>query len=173
MDELTLLVTACTPALSVVEELLKAVTIACLSERRNKTTCGEVGVIPLVVAALLAHGPASVNIAAKGCVALCYLASNDEVNADAVVLSSGGLHAILSIMAVHMGSEEVQRRSCWALYFLADAVSSAGLSVLCEERVTERINAAKLAHPDTDEHTVAYWADRALATLAKRSKEMK
>lgn len=171
--DVTLLVTTCTAALSssgVGHALCHAVLSMCSvmgsQAKANAVTCGAAGVIPAIVAAIRAHGAAIEVVARVGCAALNSLAwFGNTVNADAIVLSTGGLDAILLMMTVHARDSEVQLYACQSLCWIAAAASPAAKRVMCEPEgsVRKLLRTAKSNHPANAE--LESWADSALARV--------
>lgn len=170
IDEMTSLVARCTAALSspeVADDFSQAVTHICQtgSWMPNKETCGAAGVIPAIVSALLTHGAVSVGVAMHGCQALCRLGEFNTDNIDAIVLYSGGLDAILSVMVWMAGEVTALHQACYALQFIADFASPASLAAIRESRAVELIQAEKANHP-TD-FSLTMFADSALQEIMK------
>lgn len=175
VGEVTSLVSACSAALSspeVASDFFSAIKGMCEYSNEaeaNVVTCGTAGVIPLFVASMSAHGTAGgdVQVARSGCSALAALVHNNAVNADAIVLATGGLDVILSAMASHRKDILVQFDACTALLVLAKAGSPAARRVMRASSVKELLNAAKKNHPPYS--TLALWvqevADDTLAAL--------
>lgn len=129
--------------------------------------------MPIIIASMSTLGTISATVAAKGCSALCSLASKCTLHADAFVLSSTsrprGLDVLYSVMAAHPSNEDVQKRACHALWVIANHTSPAASSVMCVGRpgrvVIGAIQAAKRNHPADGECSVVYYANGALARL--------
>lgn len=139
-------------------------------KHNNSTTCGAAGVIPLVVTALSAHGARDARIAWEGCEVLRLLAYGDAANADAIVIGTGGLDAILAAMSSFPDSELLQWEACRALYIIVHNVSPAGLACLWKSNatVTDLLNTAGRLYPDEGDCSVKDWVDLALMTLRRR-----
>lgn len=149
-DVVAALVSACTPALSsptVAEEFVTTIGTICEESVKNRVVCAAAGVIPLLVRVLSTHGDESVDIAARGCGALGMVAIENTANADAIVLSTGGLAAICSLLSTHAASLGLQVEACWAVWFLANAAGPAALTAMREGTVVELLLAAKRNHP--------------------------
>lgn len=169
-DDITSLVSICKPVLSspeAAEDFATTVGEICSYVAANRVAAAAAGAIEAVVSSLVAHGAISVGVAARGCETLGLLASNNAFNADVIVLSSGGLDAILSAMESNAGEYDVQKEACVALVSIAEAASAAAVGVLRGARVIDVINAAKVNHPQEGAGTVKYWAEHTLATLAE------
>lgn len=82
---------------------------------------------------------------------------------DAIVLSDGGLGAILGVMKSHAGERMVQWTACVALLYITLAASPPALIALRESAAVELLNAAKSNHVDDDD--VVILADNALEAL--------
>lgn len=156
IEELTALVTACTAALSspdAAAALCEVVVSLCRTDndhyKANKEVCGPAGVIPAVAAAMSTHGATHALVAYRGCEALSCLA-HWPVYADALVLSTGGLDAILSVVASHPDDEDVLQEACEALFFIASSCGPGAKRVLCEKGVLEVARAAQ-ANPINNE----------------------
>lgn len=166
MKDLTALVAACTAALSsvtIVNEFFIALYWLCKDSGVHRTRCGAAGVIEAVVAALHAYGPANAMLSMNGCRLLGELASGNTANADAIVLSTGGLDVVLSCMA-SIDKDSGAASHARALLQLAEACSPAAVDVLRASRAEELLNAAKRTHADHD-GSVTHWANLALAAL--------
>lgn len=168
-EEVAELVSACTPALSsrtVAEDVLSTVEHICFrSYAGTRAVCG--GAIDLVVAAMAAHGAASVNIAATGCSALWNLAyqTGSTANADVIVLSAGGVGAITAVMEVHAENERVQKAACRALWRITSDASPAARDRIQHGLAPKLIHTAMSNHSSSGYNTVKYWADLALTAL--------
>lgn len=168
--DVTELVTACGAALSsltVAEDMINAVYRICDFHQQpaNRGMCAAAGVIPLVVTALSTHGVVRAGVAARGCEVLGRLASSSRANADAVVVSEGGMRVICTVMATHADDEDVQRQGCWAVWVIARYVSPAAMLVVRDSRAVELIVAAMKRSPREGNGTVKYWGSFALAKL--------
>lgn len=162
------LVAACASALSspaVAEYFVTAVYICCLHGEANIDTCADAGVVPGLAAAMLSHGADCVGVAAQGCQSLAMLASRSTASADTLVLTDGGLVAILHVLESHARHEKVLRYACMSLFDIASACSPVARSALRASRVSELLLAAKATYPLDGEWTVKSWADLALAAL--------
>lgn len=126
---------------------------------------GVAGVIRALVSSMSERAADRVHVARNLCGVLGNLASCNRVHADAIVLSTGGLDAILSLMQVYVENGVFQGWPCFALNKLAEAVSPAALTVMRESRAVELLNTAKRNFP-TDVGSVQRFADAALARLA-------
>lgn len=138
----------------------------------NSSTWGSAGAVPVIVAAMAAHGACSELVAAKGCSALTYLAYSErtfeeepaQVQHDHV-FTTEGLDAIFTVMASHPISEAVQREACYALLVIVGNVGRAGITVARAATAANLLNTAKAIHPLPGQGTVAKFADDALAAL--------
>lgn len=166
--DLAPLLAACKAAQSspeVAADLCFAVVKTCTSTSAlvNKFLCVAAGVIPAVVSAMSTHGVVSADVAWKGCLALALLANDDTKHADAIVVSSSGLDAILSLMASHPGDEEVQWTACFALREVLVPGSPAVWRRMRDSISRELIMAAKANHPRHE--NVRIFADELLHLL--------
>lgn len=166
-------VTACSLALSspdVAAALCDAVLSMCDEENNsdaeaNRVTFGAAGAIPVIVAAAMStHGAVSTRVAVKSCAALGFLTQHNAINADAVVVATGGLDAILAVMRSHAENGTVQGNACFALYHVAGAVRDVARRAMRESAAGALIETAKRVHDPSDEG-VALYADGALARL--------
>lgn len=161
------LVAMCTSALSspdAAEAFCAAISSVCY-KTVDSTTCRTAGVIPAVVAAMTAHRAGSTRVASYGCATLGNLANDNEANADAIVLSAGGLDAILVAMATHPDNWTVQDMACFSLRNLAMFCGPAGMRVIQESNATALVRAAKANHAGNRD--VNRIADFTLAELSK------
>lgn len=164
------LVAAVSPALSSPEvargicDAIKSICGPNLSADDNRVTCGAAGVVPAVVTAISTHGSADSSVAWTGCHALADLAFENTVNADAIVLATGGLRTILSVMA-STAKSVVLSDACFALCNTADAASPAALKVMRESAAVELLHAAKRNYPSA--FYLNHHADRALEVLLR------
>lgn len=162
------LVAACSPALSCLDvaiDFCRTVSDLCHPRHSgiNRQNCGAAGAIPAVAAAMSTHGAVSGELAQAGCVALNSLAWSNKNNADEIVMTHGGLDAILSVMASHPGDAGVQRQACSALIFLCANGSPAAKRVMRTSAAVKLLTAAKVNHPS--DRDVKGNADGALAAL--------
>lgn len=168
-DDAIVFVSASTASQSspaVADCFLDTIARACMFNDVNRATFGAVGAIPAVISTMVAHGVRNSTIAANGLVALSSLPSKANArNADAIVLSAGGLDAIHSMMVSHPTDEIVQLSACVALGTLAEAVGPKALSVMRKGRTRELLKIAMKKHPKEGRNNVRYWANQALANL--------
>lgn len=169
------LVAACLPALSspaVAEDLCRTVVKICVYEGYAKqVTCGAAGVIQAVVAAMSAHGAQSPVVAARGCEALARLALGNPVNGNAIVLSTGGLDVICSVMVSHVESEDVQGEASYLLWRTSLKASLTSFAAIRGSRAVELLNVAKANHPREGEYTIRFWANAALGNLSQQASD--
>lgn len=169
VEDALLVVTGCTAALSsptVAEDLVTTLTRVCDGKPSNRETFSVAGAIPAVIAALSTHGGANARIAAKACSALGMLALDNTVNADAFVLSEEGLGAVCLAMTSHARDKDVQFQACWLLCTLTRYISPDLMGLIREGPLPALLNTAKRNFPtESDDRSVVYYADRALAKL--------
>lgn len=166
------MVDSCTIASSsrdIAEDLCLTVYSVCYYANRfaegDRVTCGAARVIPAVVAAMATHG-AYIGVAAHGCKALGWLAVGNTVNADAIVLSTGGLDQLYTTLAAHAVNLEVQKLACFALYKVSQHAGPAALAGIRGGRAVDLLHAAKRAFPSsTEQYGLHEYADKALVML--------
>lgn len=72
----------------------------------------------------------------------------------------------MSVMAAHPGDYEVQKRACYALFVIADAVDSSALHGVRASRAAELLTTAKKYHEMQYDDAVSKFANLTLAKLA-------
>lgn len=170
-SDLTALVAACTAASScpdVALDLCSTVAGFChpiqsRSSDVNRARARAAGVIHAVVAGMRLHGAAHAHMGGRGTMALRWLACDCKANGDAIVLSAGGLDAILAVMEAHPDDSDVQFASCSVLYDLAEGVGHEAKRVMRESNAKRLIRRAKRIHGGNGD--LARHAMRALASL--------
>lgn len=150
---------------AIAEHFLSTISILCEHSGVNRKACGAAGVINSVVSALTMYGPTNPGVAWRGCRALGRLAEGKKTNADAILLPTGGVDAILSAMGKYPRVEDVQGDACNALCIIATSASPASLAPLKAGRVLGLLKAAKRAFPEKGDNTVRHFADHVLAML--------
>lgn len=170
-EDITSLVALCSPVLrsSVVAEAFAKTLGRILSDVEHQRACAAAGVIPAVVSLMSAHSAVSVVIAQHGCKALGRLAADDTPNADAIVLTSGGLGLLCAAMETHAGSESVQEEASCAMWVIAKHAGSEALAVMRAGSAVQLLQTARTNFPsdgDFGDYRVKHYADRALAILA-------
>lgn len=172
-DQITSLVTACRAALgdpTVAEAFNVAVSRMNGSGGSNKVPCVAAGVTETIVAGMSAYGADNKAVAEKGCEALGSLTGYGNAGyADALVLSTGGLEAVYSVMLSQADSEQVQSIGCWALGAIAYNTGPAALSAMREGPALTLLNAAKKNFPGSD--GVKIRAESAIESLTAKRKE--
>lgn len=158
--DLTALVTLCTPAFSspqVAKAFCERVGKLChpaycyttdevATALANKVTCGAAGVIPAILTVIALYGTVSPGVANMGILALSWIASKNALNSDAIVLSAGGLDAILSVMSTHAVYDQLQSSVCLLLGSITSVCSPAAKRVLCASSAMEIVLVALRNH---------------------------
>lgn len=187
VEDVKSLVNACAAAFSstaVFERFLGTFSSICYRKPSNHALAVDAGVIAAIVAAMGSYGAANARVASEGCSALHSMvreATNSDRgaawlrrNADALVLSTGGLDAILAAMRTHATDERVQFMACEALYNIFTHASPAALRVILESRAVELLRTARANFPEEGFLcTVDCWVVMSLRTLGDRMSELR
>lgn len=167
-DDVRELLTACTAALSdafVAEHFAYVIAEVCSFNKDNSMLCCSAGGIELVVAALVAHGTTRPDLAQDGCRALAWFAEENQAQADAIVLSAGGLDAIYAVMAFYSDWHEVQKGACVALSSLAGNVGDHAWFVMRESRAPALLMEVLANHPEGGFRSAREYAETAVSKL--------